>query len=553
VHRVPYAGSHRYPIAPRVLRRLAGFDIIHVHAVDSLVDMLAWTRAFHRRPLVLSTHGGFFHTGFAQRLKRLYFATVTRASLAGVRAVISSSLPDQERFAPLWPEKTVLVENGVDTARFRGLARPGTRRIIYFGRIAPNKQVDRLLAWFAALQAREPGWALIIAGRPMGITLDELREDIARRGLEDAVELVASPDDEALRGLIARASVYACASSYEGFGIAAVEAASAGLYPVLSTIPAFARTRERLGFGTLVDFAAAEPAIDGFLADLERFERAVPEPETLDAQLAPFGWIGAVERIGAIYERVLGRRARRIGAVDVAVMDRAAALAAMLDAVARRRPQIIAFCNAHTVNVAERDPVFAATLEKALVLNDGIGLGIASTLLYGRRFPTNLNGTNLLPELIGRLPAGTRLFLVGSQPGIAQRAAAVLGQHFPDIVIAGTEHGFFGAEDEAALGERIAAAAPDLVLAGMGQPRQELWASRNADRLGVPVICVGAFLDFAAGKVPRAPALLQRIGLEWAFRLAMEPRRLAGRYLIGNVTFLTRLAAQWASGRRGLD
>lgn len=549
VRRIGFVGPERYPLAPRLLAAIAEAEIVHVHAVDGLLDLLAWTRAVHRKRLVLSTHGGFFHTGFARRSKHVFFHTVTRASLRNVAAVLASSEQDHRLFAPLSPGKTLLIENGVVIERFRGLARPGAKRIIYFGRLAPNKGLDRLIGWFAALHAHDPEWTLVIAGRPMGVEIATLRAATVRAGVGDAVAIHEAPDDEALRALIAECDVYACASRYEGFGMAAVEAVAAGLYPVLSPIPAFARTKARIGFGSLVDFKAApDPA--PFLRELAAFQAAPPPIAVVDDLLAPFMWRGVAAAIEAAYLRVLGVNERRLGAVTVAVRTRDDALRAVLAAVDERQRTIIGFCNAHTVNVAARDPAFAQVLARNLTFNDGMGADLASRLLYRRRFPTNLNGTDFVPALLARLPHGTRVYLLGSAGGIAARAAERLAERFPNIVIAGTGQGFFDEEAEPAIAAAIVAARSDLVLAGMGQPRQELWAARNIERLDCPVICVGALLDFASGLVRRAPPSVQRLGLEWAFRLAMEPRRLATRYLIGNATFLARMAWQWASGRR---
>lgn len=550
VERIGWRGSSRYPLAPGVLRHLGDADLIHVHGVDFFIDALAATRMVHRKPIILSTHGGFFHTGFAQRAKRIFFATVTRWSLLGVRAVLASSIQDRDTFAKLWPDRTFLVENAVDVEKFRGLAQAGARTIIYFGRIAPNKEVPQLLRWFPALHAAEPDWRLIVAGKPMGVSLAALGEEAGRLGLGDVVEFHDTPDDATLKRLIARSGVYACASSYEGFGLAAVEAVSAGLYPLLSDIPPFRRTLDRIGYGTLIDFGAdADPR--SFLADWRRFAAERPAPDAIAARVAPFAWGRVAEQIERIMTMVLGRDVRRIGCVDVAVTTGKDAMARVLDAVEARQPLLVAFANAHTINIAQRDRALAAALRGALVLNDGIGVEIASRSLYGAPFPENLNGTDFTPALLAALRRPTRIFLVGSAPGIAEQAARRLEAGNPHVKVAGTQHGFFGRSEEEALAERILASGAELVLAAMGNPRQELWAHANLARLGVPILCVGALLDFTAGVVRRAPAWVQRTRTEWVYRLAQEPRRMVRRYLIGNAVFLGNVARQWTAGRRG--
>src|SRR5262249_50857585 len=118
VRRIGYAGSRRYPIAPGALRHLRGFDIVHVHAVDFFCDFLAWTAPVHRKPLAISTHGGFFHTSFARSLKQYYFRTVTRASLTRYSRVFACSAADAATFAPVAAQRLRVIENAVDTRKF---------------------------------------------------------------------------------------------------------------------------------------------------------------------------------------------------------------------------------------------------------------------------------------------------------------------------------------------------------------------------------------------------------------------------------------------------
>jgi alpha-1,3-mannosyltransferase len=193
---------------------------------------------------------------------------------------------------------------------------------------------------------------------------------------------------------------------------------------------------------------------------------------------------------------------------------------------------------------------FREALNDFLILNDGIGVDFASRNLFGRAFPHNLNGTDFTPHLLESAGRPLSLYLVGSKPGVAAAAGRTLKERYPHLEIAGIHNGFFGLDDELALSEAIASSGAELVLAAMGQPRQEMWAVRNASVIGRPIICVGALLDFVAAEIPRAPDLVRQMRLEWAFRLAQEPRRLAGRYLVGNVTFLAKVIQQKLTGTR---
>ncbi len=124
---------------------------------------------------------------------------------------------------------------------------------------------------------------------------------------------------------------------------------------------------------------------------------------------------------------------------------------------------------------------------------------------------------------------------------VAERAAQRLSERIAGLRVVGTQHGFFTDGETDAVVERVRASGASVLMVALGQPRQEQWLVRHLQRTGARVgLGVGGFLDFSAGAAPRAPAWMNRAGLEWTYRLAQEPRRLARRYLIGNPVFLAR-------------
>jgi alpha-1,3-mannosyltransferase len=143
-----------------------------------------------------------------------------------------------------------------------------------------------------------------------------------------------------------------------------------------------------------------------------------------------------------------------------------------------------------------------------------------------------------------------RLFLLGGEEGVAEAAARTIQARYPGVEVAGTMHGFFNDAESPTIVRRISDSGANLVLVALGQPRQELWAARHGRDLPAPVLCVGALLDFLAERVPRAPEMIRKLRFEWAFRLVNEPRRLASRYLLGNVSFLRRALGQKLAGPR---
>jgi 2-beta-glucuronyltransferase len=176
-----------------------------------------------------------------------------------------------------------------------------------------------------------------------------------------------------------------------------------------------------------------------------------------------------------------------------------------------------------------------------VLVNDGIAMNIASWLVHRRRFPANLNGTDYTPALlVGNArdsdhPWGVYLF--GGKPGIAERAAESLRDQ--RIRVVGTADGYSQDNDE--LIHSINHSGADVVLVAMGNPLQEQWILENRKHINARLLIgVGALLDFLAGDKPRAPRLIRRMHLEWAYRLSLEPSRLMRRYTLDMFLFLAR-------------
>ena len=204
-------------------------------------------------------------------------------------------------------------------------------------------------------------------------------------------------------------------------------------------------------------------------------------------------------------------------------------------------PALIAYVNAHTLNLAYKDDAYRRVLEGAgLVLNDGTGVAIAARL-NGQRFPANLNGSDFNPAIV-ELAAqhGWPVFFLGARPGVADRAVELLKARLPILQVAGSRDGFFTDEDEVVA--QIKASGAELLMVAMGNPAQEMFLARRLSETGAKLgVGVGAFFDFTAGVVPRAPAWMNKAGIEWLWRLAQEPRRMWRRYVVGNPVFLGRV------------
>ncbi|MBB6223664.1 glycosyltransferase family 4 protein [Rhizobium leguminosarum] len=282
VVRIPWSGSSRYPLAPEVFRHLGDADLVHVHAIDFFFDALAWGRLLHRKPMIVTTHGGFFHTRKYAAIKKIWFRTLTRASALAYRRVVCCSASDLKQFSEIAPD-SLLIENGADIGKFADTAsRRARRRIVTIGRFSVNKRLDHLLDAMAVLKTRNAEWHLDIVGAESDLNRADVEAAIEGRDLSGRVTLHVSPDNGAIRRIIAEASLFASASEYEGFGLVALEAMSAGLLPVLNANDAFTTLAGRHPVITLADFTNPETAATGIEAAYETLAR---QPDAVRAGL----------------------------------------------------------------------------------------------------------------------------------------------------------------------------------------------------------------------------------------------------------------------------
>jgi N-acetylglucosaminyldiphosphoundecaprenol N-acetyl-beta-D-mannosaminyltransferase len=245
----------------------------------------------------------------------------------------------------------------------------------------------------------------------------------------------------------------------------------------------------------------------------------------------------------------------QLASVPVDAVTMAEALDAIELLVDRGEGGAVFTPNVDHVVLADEDPRMRAAYERvSLSLADGMPLVWASRLLR-RAVPEKVSGSDLVLPLLERAAArGWRVYFFGGEPGVGEAARARLRERLPSLEVVGVDAPRVDldcpADRRTALLAPILAARPHLVLVALGAPKQEIWidATREALRPAV-LLGVGASLDFIAGTVPRAPRWMSRSGLEWAYRLAREPRRLWRRYLVRDPKFLVLLGRALAERR----
>ena len=207
------------------------------------------------------------------------------------------------------------------------------------------------------------------------------------------------------------------------------------------------------------------------------------------------------------------------------------------------KPHQVSYLNADCLNKCWSDRQYREAITKSdLVYADGMSVVWASRL-FGHPLPERVNANDLLPEFCFRAEQkGYRIFLLGGEDGVAEKAADDLLSKYPHLKIVGFHQGFFSKKEEPDVIEKIKNSAPDILIVGMGAPKQELWIRQHLQTLHVPVAWgVGGLLDYSAKGIKRAPVWMRKCGFEWLWRFCLEPKRLWKRYLLGNILFTFRV------------
>ncbi len=209
----------------------------------------------------------------------------------------------------------------------------------------------------------------------------------------------------------------------------------------------------------------------------------------------------------------------------------------------------------HAVLLLNDKALRQAYSEAALVLADGMPLVWASQL-FQRPLPERVTGSDLAPEVLGAAREGTKVFFLGASEASSKKAVENVALQFPGIEVVGRLSPPFGFENSPEwsqkIAEQIAESKAQLVVVGLGAPKQEIWVHKHQHAMrGTVVLCVGATIDFLAGSVKRAPAWAQKSGVEWIHRLLSDPRRLARRYGKDALYVPRLLFRDWSFSRRG--
>ncbi len=241
--------------------------------------------------------------------------------------------------------------------------------------------------------------------------------------------------------------------------------------------------------------------------------------------------------------------------LDVSIEDYEATTQWLLSAAHARNPVLVEHLAVYNLVTAVRDPSFLQTLRDFdLITADGQPIRVAIRLLYGHRMKDRVTARELMLHLCkAAAREGLGIYLYGDEAGTVNALRARLAEQFAGLAIVGSEPSVFRpltAAEDAALLQRIHASGAALVFVGLGCPLQERFVWEHRGRLNAIQLCVGSAFKALAGERRIAPRWMQSLALEWLFRLAQDPRRLARRYFVSNIVFIRLLWRAWLQRRR---
>lgn len=251
---------------------------------------------------------------------------------------------------------------------------------------------------------------------------------------------------------------------------------------------------------------------------------------------------------------------RSVLGVDVDVVDYEAVVERVILAAQTGQPLTVTALAVHGVMTGVKDAAHRKRLSQFdLLTPDGQPVRWALNLLHGAGLSDRVYGPELTWRILVRAASeGLPVFFYGSSEAVLGRLTARMQAKLPGLKVAGAQPSRYTAIDSveaAVLAESLSGSGARIVFVGLGCPRQEMWVWHMRRHLSIPLVAVGAAFDYHAGTLRRPPAWMQRRGLEWLWRLGLEPRRLWRRYLILNPAFTARLIAQrariWAPGPPG--
>lgn len=542
-------------VLPRILKRRSGeFDGFFITAANRRVCIS------YPLPTVATVHdlANVHIRGKYSPLRMFYLSRILPRCVRRADRLVAVSRATADDITAHWhipSSRITVLYNGVSplphlSGRASWIAENGLRPrgyILYVSRIEhPGKNHVRLIEAFEKLGA---DLDLVIAGSDWK-DADVVHARAAKSPCAARIRFTGFLPTEDLAEAYRGAALYVFPSRFEGFGLSLVEVMEEGVPCACS------------GNGALGEVAGDvaetfDPDDANAMADAMR--RVLAESDEArtkriargKSHAATFSWNAHADGIVRLMDSVHEERSSvSIFGIPVARITQREFASRMVEFAkgSRDKPRLVATLNVDFVANAVRGCGFGGNgelldyLKRAdLVTADGMPIVLLSRLM-GQPLPERVTGSDLVPELVHLLAKeGLSFYVLGGEEPALPESLEILKRRDPSLKVAGTDTSIVsleGGQAADALIARINAARPDILFVALGNPKQELWAARFSSRLRVPVLVgVGGSFNFIAGKVRRAPRWMQRCGLEWIWRVCVEPRRLWRRYAYGLVKF----------------
>jgi alpha-1,3-mannosyltransferase len=301
IYRIPYTNLRIYKVALGLWKFIKGYDVIHIHGLGFFSDFMALTKFIHRKPLVLSGHGGIFHTKSYSLLKKTYFYLWSRAVLKAYTVLVHSK-NDEDLFSKI--TECVYIPYSTELRDFLKVERRVEKNtLLYIGRISRNKRIDNLIKMVSFLKKKIPYVKLYVVGSDWEGIKGELKDMVKEKGLWENVIFTGESEMRELLRYLAKAEIFVSASEYEAFGISVVEAMAAGVPVVVNDIDSFRNIVENGKNGFILDYSNPEEASNHIYRIMNKDLGQISERAKKTAE--EYGWEKTIRRIEEAYIRIL--------------------------------------------------------------------------------------------------------------------------------------------------------------------------------------------------------------------------------------------------------
>ena len=251
--RLPFLDLKYYKLSSAPFSLIKNYDLIHIHSLGFFSDLLLLTKPIHKKRIIVSTHGGFFHTQNIAGAKKFYFNTLERLLLKNADKIIADSKQDLAKFNEI-NKNIIRIDNGFSAPEPAGQKEKNT--FLFVGRLSNNKGLENLINVFSKLKFEYKLW---IIGKDFDNLRPALQKQIKTLGLEKKIDLLGPVKEKELYKYYSKAEYFVSASKYEGFGITAIEAMHFGCFCILNNIPTFKEFTSNKR-GKIINYAKTEKA-----------------------------------------------------------------------------------------------------------------------------------------------------------------------------------------------------------------------------------------------------------------------------------------------------